>query len=215
MNANNGTDPWGAYRHVIEDRLASCADYLSRLQRSLSGESAPDRHYFNDKAAQLLDAARDLVHAGQDVERWLGECGILFEVDSPEGRNATECTLPVDHPGEHAEVTDTTVGPRLRTAARRIAERGDQMSNRLAWLTMRGDRNLVLGRSSDPDDREALREIEGRLRDLSDDTAHLAGGVATFQGQTQPAAERAAEALRHRLNRFTERPGPDGPDLAL
>lgn len=205
MNANNGADPWGTHRHVIEDRLGSCADYLSRLQRSLSGEIAPDRHYFNDKAAQLLDAARNLVHAGQDVERWLGECRTLLEIDSPEGRHATECTLPVDHPGDHDEVSEATVGPRLRTAARRISARGDQMSNRLAWLSMRGDRDVALGRHSDPDDREAMREIERRLRDLSDDTAHLAGGVATFHRQTQPAHRQTqpasslqAEALRER-----------------
>jgi hypothetical protein len=209
MNADHHPDPWGTYRNVIEERLASCADYLSRLQRSLSGEIAPDRHYFNDKATQLQSAARDLVHVAQDVERWLGECGDLFDIDTPDGRYATACTLPMDHPGEHDDCDETTVGARLRSATRRLAERGDQTSNRLAWLTTRTDQDVALGRSSSPEDREALREIEGGLRELSDDAAHLAAGVATFHRQTVPMADRHAEALRARLDRPVERPGPD------
>jgi hypothetical protein len=48
MTKPNG--PWGPYRATIEDHLDICADYLSRLRRSLAGEIAPDRHYFADKA---------------------------------------------------------------------------------------------------------------------------------------------------------------------
>jgi hypothetical protein len=40
----------GPYRATIEDHPDTCADYLGRLRRSLTGEIAPDRHYFADKA---------------------------------------------------------------------------------------------------------------------------------------------------------------------
>ena len=68
-------DPWGPYRSTIEDDLATCADYLGRLQRSLAGEIAPDRHYFHDKVHQLQKRATPRVEpvpalrAGQTDER--------------------------------------------------------------------------------------------------------------------------------------------------
>jgi hypothetical protein len=40
MNNDRPVDTWGPYRAAIEDHLASCADYLDRLQRSLAGEIA-------------------------------------------------------------------------------------------------------------------------------------------------------------------------------
>src|SRR4051794_28803429 len=73
-------DPWGAWRGGIAERLASCADYLSRCQRSLAGEIAPDRHYFEMKARALRDAAIGLVQRCSDVERWLCECGAEFQI---------------------------------------------------------------------------------------------------------------------------------------
>jgi hypothetical protein len=65
MTEPNG--PWGPYRATIEDHLDICADYLSRLRRSLAGEIAPDRHYFADKAHQLHVAARPLFGGQRDV----------------------------------------------------------------------------------------------------------------------------------------------------
>lgn len=50
MTEYGSTSPWGAWHGSIAADLASAADYLSRCQRSLAGEIAPDRFYFADKA---------------------------------------------------------------------------------------------------------------------------------------------------------------------
>lgn len=71
----------GPYRAAIEDHLASCADYLDRLQRSLAGEIAPDRHYFRSKAHQLELVVPSLVRRTQDIEGRLDAC------DAPVVRN--------------------------------------------------------------------------------------------------------------------------------
>lgn len=44
---------WGPYRSVIEERLVACEDSLGRLRRSFTGEIAPDRFYFGDKACAM------------------------------------------------------------------------------------------------------------------------------------------------------------------
>jgi len=59
--AGPAEDAWGEYRSAVTDGVATCADYLGRLERSLSGEAASDRAYFAARAISLHEAARDLV----------------------------------------------------------------------------------------------------------------------------------------------------------
>lgn len=62
---------WGEYQSYIRDALESCADYVGRLQRSLEGETAPDRHYFVEKASALKEWATILLARCEETERWI------------------------------------------------------------------------------------------------------------------------------------------------
>jgi hypothetical protein len=64
---------WGPYRSVVGDALASCVDYVGRLQRSFNAEIASDHFYFLDKASALLEAAELLVSRCEEVDRWISE----------------------------------------------------------------------------------------------------------------------------------------------
>jgi hypothetical protein len=44
---------WGPYQESIDELVTSCADYLGRRQRSLSGEISAEPMYFHGKAALL------------------------------------------------------------------------------------------------------------------------------------------------------------------
>lgn len=78
MTKGNETAPieagWGSHRSVIADALANCADHLTRLQRSLSSETASERRYFTTHARDLLHATRDLSRLGVDPESWTRVC---------------------------------------------------------------------------------------------------------------------------------------------
>ena len=128
-------DPWAPYRDHIEGRLASCADSLSRLSRSLAGEIAPDRHYFGEKARALRDAAGALVEACIDVEHWIGQCGVEFVVDQGEDVWGV-CVLSAGHAGPH----DDTEGRSATESAYRgvvelvgVAQRAADLLGGLAW----------------------------------------------------------------------------------
>ena len=90
-------DAWGPYRPAVEDLVAACADYLDRVEYSLAGEIAPDRHYVNDKAYQLQEAARRLVRRVQDIERWLNACNADVQHDGV--ASGAECERPCGHDG--------------------------------------------------------------------------------------------------------------------
>ena len=60
---------WGNYQSRVEDALASCVVYVGRLQRSLRGEIAPDRHYFLSKGYALQEVTTHLVGRCQEIER--------------------------------------------------------------------------------------------------------------------------------------------------
>ena len=65
-----GSD-WGEHRPYIGDALERCSDYVSRLQRSIQGEIAPDRHYFVEKTSALKEWAIVLVARCEETERWI------------------------------------------------------------------------------------------------------------------------------------------------
>jgi hypothetical protein len=200
-------DEWLHYRQTVEDQLASCADYLDRLQRSLAGEIAPDRHYFNEKAGHLLSAVRGLVQLGQDVERWAGECREQFDVEGGDGPYTTICTLPAGHPGDHDEPTHT-IAERLQDKARGVAERGQQVSDRISWLTIRTDRDAKLGQIAERDDRVSLAEVEGEARGLAADASRLVSGMCVLRRQAGTRNDVHSEVMFERLYQISQRQGP-------
>ena len=66
-----GSTGIGEHLPYIEDALERCADYVGRLQRSIEGEIAPDRHYFVEIASALKEWAAVLVARCEETERWI------------------------------------------------------------------------------------------------------------------------------------------------
>jgi hypothetical protein len=62
---------WGEYQTYIRDALERCDDYAGRLQRSIEGEIAQDRHYFVEKASALREWATILLARCEETERWI------------------------------------------------------------------------------------------------------------------------------------------------
>ncbi|MDQ3766902.1 MAG: hypothetical protein M3346_06105 [Actinomycetota bacterium] len=62
---------WGEYQTYLGDALESCVDYVGRLQGSIRGEIAPDRHYFVEKASALREWATILIVRCEESERWI------------------------------------------------------------------------------------------------------------------------------------------------
>jgi len=170
MSDDTTTGPWGPYHDHIGEGLAHCADYLGRLQRSLAGEIAPDRHYFGDKARALRDASVGLLRRARDVERWLGACDADYE---DEGGTVGSCALPAGHAGAHDD------GP---TPAERLAERADaltavatEVADTLAWATLAVDAGDDSAEVTD-----ALGAAARRLGELRRGAGQLADQVAAL-----------------------------------
>lgn len=125
MTSTDRDDSWGVYRSGIEFRLASCANYLDRLRRSVVGEIARDRHYFHDKAHQLHEAVLVLMRWGQDIEPWLRACDATVEQKEDGHTVVGTCECPSGHDGLHDDDPRRGVGraalpagPRARGARR-------------------------------------------------------------------------------------------------
>jgi hypothetical protein len=161
-------DPWEPYRDHIEGRLASCADYLSRLSRSLAGEIASDRHYFGEKARALRDAAGALVEACVDVEHWMGQCGGEFVVDQDQGLWSV-CVLGAGHTGPHDDTegrsaTESAYRKTLRLIG--AAQRAADVLGGLPW-----------GREDDTADPETAGLLDAAASEVV-----LAGWLARSAG---------------------------------
>lgn len=161
------TGPWGPFHDHIGEGLAHCADYLGRLQRSLAGQIAPDRHYFGAKARALRDASAGLLRRARDVERWLGSC------DAAYGSEGGSCALPAGHPGGHGD------GP---TPAQRLADRAEaltavatEVADTLAWATFALDAG-----DDSPEITDALGVAARRLAQLRRGAGELADQVAAL-----------------------------------
>lgn len=144
------TGPWGPYHDHIGEGLAHCADYLGRLQRSLAGEIAPDRHYFTTKAQALRDASVGLLRRARDVERWLGE----GHDSDDDGRSPSE---------------------RLAARADALVAVATDVADTLAWATgdlAAGNGSMVVG--------EALGDTARRLERLRRAAQELAVDVAAI-----------------------------------
>lgn len=158
------TGPWGPYHDHIGEGLAHCADYLGRLQASLAGEIAPDRHYFTAKAGALRDASVGLLRRARDAERWLGSCEAAY------GSEGGSCALPAGHDGAHGD------GP---TPAQRLAERAEaltavatEVADILAWATFALDAG-----DDGPELTDALADAARRLGQLRRGAGELAERV--------------------------------------
>ena len=155
-NATTTTGPWGPYQDHIGEGLAHCADYLGRLQRSLAGQIAPDRHYFTTKAVALRDASVGLLRRARDVERWLGSC------DAGEG---------IDADGEDGPSPAERAGERAETLAALATEGADG----LAWATLAVDAG-----DDGPEVADALVDAARRLGELARGAASLAAAVTAL-----------------------------------
>lgn len=177
-------DPWGPYRDSIVSLVASCRDYLGRIERSLAGEIAPDRHYVGDKARQLQHTTLLLVRRSQDIERWLAQCGHdIHHTDDGEVWTA-ECTRPSEHTRACDDTADQSAD-RLLTAARDMADDAEEAAR---WL---GDLPAADPAAADPEDVADITEL---TRTVADRASRLAGRLGP------------AEDVRHRRDQLTHRP---------
>jgi hypothetical protein len=181
MTMTGKRDPWGPYRGTIDDHLATCSDYLGRLKRSAAGDIAPERHYFNEKARWLLDAASQLVRRGQDVERWLNDCG------SPVGRSGegeatgAGCARPSSHPGNHDDDPPPTPAERAAAAGWRLVDHTGQVAQQLGWAALAVDTGTATGRRIAEEARESLREAAAALERIAANAQSLAGEVRSVE----------------------------------
>ena len=168
--------PWGPYQATIQDHLDSCADYLGRLRRSLAGEIAPDRNYFADKAHQLHNAARRMVRIVQDIDRWLGECGMTVEHDQADGtRLIGECTLPAGHDGAHDDDgAGRLVAGRITGELRDLADTVERVSQHFGWSAPAVDRDLTDAPGTVANSCDALANLAVSLDTIGRRTIRLA-----------------------------------------
>ncbi len=164
------TGPWGPFHDHIGEGLAHCADYLGRLQRSLAGEIAPDRHYFTTKARALRDASVGLLGRARDVERWLGSCDADYEAEGTTG----SCGLAAGHAGEHGD--GPTPAERLGQRADALAAVATEVADTLVWATLAVDAG-----DDSPDVADALAVAARRLGELRRGAGELAAGVAAVR----------------------------------
>jgi hypothetical protein len=172
----SASDDWGPYRARIEEQVASCADYLGPIRRSLAGAIAGDRTYVAEKAQELMSSAKRLARLSQDVERWLGECGADFEAGDPGDRYLMACGWPAGHEGPHGE-RSTPPAQRASDQARRVADRVEQISQRLGRLFLDVDTDLAVRRLVDDDDRRSLDDLADDLQRASLEASSLANDV--------------------------------------
>jgi hypothetical protein len=171
-------DPWGPYRATIEDHLETCADYLGRLRRSLAGEIAPDRHYFADKAHQLHTAAHRMVRIVQDIDGWLGECGVTLEHNDTDGTRFTaECTLPAGHQGAHDDVPVKLFGRHITQDLRDLADAVERISQHFGWTSLALDRGLTGAPRTIANSDDALANLAASLDTVRHRTTRLAADV--------------------------------------
>jgi hypothetical protein len=173
-------DCWGPYRPSVEERLGGCEDYLGRLRRSLAGEIAPDRHYFDDKAHQLRDAVQSLVDHVDDIEWWLGMCAEQMVQEHAEGcTSIADCGRAAGHAGPHREeerCPEQHVLAEVRAASRALR----LVTDRLAWglLTLRAEAGVTDAPTLAGDLRQVQRQLGMALSSLEAVAADASGDEA-------------------------------------
>jgi hypothetical protein len=155
-------DPWGPHRAAVAGRLETCSDYLGRLQRSLTGEAAPDRLYFSTRAHDLYEAARDLVRLTEDVEHWLIRCDERLVEVEPDGEVESQCELPRNHYGGHTSHPPEALAAQVRTSAHELMDEAEATArwvNRLGLLSDQR-RAFEIEKEFDPEWHEVLDSLE-------------------------------------------------------
>jgi len=155
-------DAWGPHRSAINAGLASCAEYLGRLERSLKGEAAPDRAYFAARTVSLFEAARDLVRLVQEVEGWLIVCGKGITHDDPEGSFDATCELPRNHYGDHDDDPIPSLAVQVRDSSRALMDRADETASWVNALGLISDKRRAFGieKEVDPEEHEIFFDLQ-------------------------------------------------------
>ncbi len=163
-------DPWGAHRSAIVEQVASCADSLGQLQRSLAGEAALDHHYFSSKCAHdLYEAARDIVRLIEEVEHWLIVCDEPL-IHGDEGHpSETRCGLPRKHYGGHDDQPLPSLAVQVRDSARGLMDSAEDTASWVNRLGLRSDqrRAFEIKGSSIPSPTRSSRTCSRRQAPLS------------------------------------------------
>ena len=170
-------DPLVPYRSSVQERLASCEDYLGRHRRSLAGEIAPDRHYFAEKAHELRDAARSLLDHVDDIEWWLGACREQLVVGPDDRASMADFGRAAGHPGTHREeerCPEHRVLAEVRTVSRSLR----RLTDRLAWdlLTLRAGAGLTDPRSLVCELRQIQRQLDTAASSVATVATDAPGG---------------------------------------
>ena len=174
------THSWGPYRSSVEERLASCEDYLGRLRRSLDGVIAPDRHYFDSKAHELRDAAQSLVDYVDDVDWWLGACREEIELPALGGEvSISDCGLAVGHEGRHV-AEEQCAELRALADVRALSRSFTRVADRLAWglLTIRAGAGVT-----------SPNELSAELRKLERGFAAVVASVEALPARAATVSE--------------------------
>ena len=162
------SNPWGPHREAVVDGVVSCADYLGRLERSLVGEAATDRHYFAMRAGDLYQSARDLVRLVEETEHALIVCeGTMFWTDE-RGSYGSQCELPRNHYGGHDDRPPASLAVQVRDRARELMDRAEWTAAWVNRLGLQSDQRRAFGmeKEFDPEFHEIFLEIEEASRSL-------------------------------------------------
>jgi hypothetical protein len=178
-HARRRPDPWAPSRPRIEGLVASCADYLGRITRSLKRDT--DAHYVTDKAHQLRNAATSLVDACHEATLDARRCGAAIERTFADGEAYTdECTLPRGHRGDHDARNPATPIERALAEANELAYEARRVADLLAWVSPGGY------------DAEDLDDLEQGLRTVGRSLDAARSAVAALRAGdagTEPAED--------------------------
>jgi hypothetical protein len=155
-------EPWGQYRSAVADGVASCADYLGRLEHSLSGEAASDRHYFSTRAHDLYEAARDLARLTHEVEHWLIVCNEPLLGNDGVTLVGGTCELPRGHYGGHDDEPPASLAVQVRNSAQLLMDEAEDTARVVDLLGLRSDQRRAFGfeKEFDPEFHELLDALE-------------------------------------------------------
>jgi len=182
MNHDRPVDTWGPYRAAIEDHLASCADYLDRLQRSLAGEIVPTA----TTSVPRPTSSSWSPGAWCDAPRTSKDGSTPATPRSCATNPAPPTSRPASCPVDTAASTTTTrpARPRSRpvTLPAISATWPPRPATTWASLTPVVDRAQTAGDNHlTPDDRESLYDLSTTLERISHDARRLAACVGQLE----------------------------------
>ena len=116
----------------------------------------------------------------QDIDHWLGECGMTLEHDEADGtRLIGECTLPAGHDGTHDDNgAGRLLAGRITGELRDLADTVERISQHFGWSAPTVDRDLTDAPATVANSRDAL--------------ANLAVSLDTIGRQTPGSPRRSA-----------------------